>query len=180
MMNTKELSYLSILFLSLLFLQAAPVNAHTPASINLDYNFGTQILTVEVSHGVTDPNSHFVIRIVVEKNSMEFTTRDFTSQPLTSGTTETFDVPTVDGDVLRVTASCNFVGDAVNSITVSDTSTTATTTDTTTTTTDTTTTTSGSTTSPTPPAGIDSTVVIIAVVAGIVVILVIVAGVRRR
>ena len=175
MMNRKKLSYLGILFLSVLFLQAAPVNAHTPASIILDYDFGTQVLTVQVSHSVTDPNSHFVIQIVVEKNSVEFITRDFTSQPSTSGITETFDVPGVEGDVLRVTASCNFVGDAVDSITVSDPSTT-----TTTTTSTETTTTSGSTTSPTPPAGMDSTVVIIAVVGGIGVILVVVAGIRRR
>ena len=166
MMNKKKLSFLSILFLSVLFLQAAPVNAHTPASIILDYDFGTQVLTVQVSHSVTDPNSHFIIQIVVEKNSVEFITRDFTSQPSTSGITETFDVPAVEGDVLRVTASCNFVGDAVDSFTVSESSTTTTTTDTTT---------------PPPNGGtIDMTLIIAVAVVAIGIIAVVFALIRRR
>ena len=128
MMNTKKLSYLSILFLSLLFLQASPVNAHAPSSVTLDYDFGTQVLTVEVDHGVGDVNTHYIIQIVVEKNSVEFTTRDYTVQDTTSGMSDTFDVPAVDGDVLRVIATCNAIGEHVNTIAVSDPSITITTT----------------------------------------------------
>jgi hypothetical protein len=182
-MKSTQLSYLSLLLLAVMFVQVVPVAAHTPASVSLDYNFQTQVLTVDVSHGVTDTGSHFIIQIVVEKNSMEFTTRSYTSQSSTTGMTDTFNVPAADGDVLRVTASCNFVGDAVNSLTVSDPSMTTTTTTNPSTTTDTTTTdttTTGSTTSPTPPTGMDSTVIIIAAVAGIGIIMVILVLVKRR
>ncbi len=172
-MNRKKLSYLSILFLSVLFLQAASVNAHAPASIDLEYDFETQVLTVQVSHPVSNPSGNYIIQIVVEKNSVEFTTRDYTSQPTTAGMSDTFDVPAIDGDVLTVTAVCNIVGQDTNSVTVSDPSSTTTTPDTTTPTTD------GSTTSPTPPAGMDSTLIIVAAVAGIGIIILAVVFVKR-
>jgi hypothetical protein len=170
MMDRKRSLFLSMLFFSLLLLQVAPVNAHAPASIDLDYDFGTQVLTVQVSHSVPDPNSHYIIQIVVEKNSVEFTTRDFTSQPSTSGITEMFDVSAVDGDVLRVTASCNFVGDLVDSITVSDPA--ATTTDTTT----------EPTTTPTNGDGfpISMPLLIAVVVVALGVVLVVVILLKRR
>ena len=165
MMNTKKLSYLSILFLSLLFLQASPVNAHAPSSVTLDYDFGTQVLTVEVDHGVGDVNTHYIIQIVVEKNSVEFTTRDYTAQDTTSGMSDTFDVPTVDGDVLRVIATCNAIGQHANTITVSDPSITTTTT----------------TTGTASPTGMDTTTVaILAAIIGIGIILLVVASVKRR
>jgi hypothetical protein len=182
-MNKRKFSYLSILFLSVLFLQAASVNAHAPASIDLEYDFETQVLTVQVSHSVTNPSGNYIIQIVVEKNSVEFTTRDYTSQPTTAGMSDTFDVPAIDGDVLTVTAVCNIVGQDTNSVTVSDpsstTTTTTTTTDTTTSTSTETTTTSGSTTSPTPPAVMDSTLIVVAVVAGIGIIVLAVVFVKR-
>jgi len=177
MMNKKRLSYLSILFLSLLFLQAAPVNAHTPGSVTLDYDFGTQVLTVQVAHGVSNVDTHYIIQIIVEKNSVEFTTRDYTTQDTTVGMSDTFDVPAVHGDVISVRAFCNGIGDRTASVTVSDPSAT-----TTTTTTDSTTpTTGGSTTSPTPPTGMDSiTVAILAAVIGVGIILLVVVFAKRR
>jgi hypothetical protein len=178
MMTRTRLSYLSILFLSVLFLQVAPVNAHGPSAVHLDYDFGTQILTADVSHSTGTPSTHYIIEIIVEKNSAEFTTRDYTSQPSTSNIVDTFDVPAVHGDVLRVTAFCNIAGQLTESITVIDPSVTTTTTTTTDTTT-TTTTSGGSTTSPTPPADMDLTLVIIAGVAGVAIIIIAVVFVKR-
>ena len=184
-MNKMRLAYLSVLLLTVLFLQAAPVSAHAPAAIGLDYDFGTQVLTVDVSHGTTDPDNHYIIQIIVEKNSVEFMTKDYTSQPSTTSITDTFDVPAVDGDVLSVTAFCNLAGQHTESITVSDPSSTTTTTTTTTSTTTTTTTTSsetttdGTTTSPTPPFGMDSTLVIFAIGAVAVVIILVIVYVKR-
>lgn len=182
-MNKMRLAYLSVLLLTVLFLQAAPVSAHAPAAIGLDYDFGTQVLTVDVSHGTTDPDNHYIIQIIVEKNSVEFMTKDYTSQPSTTSITDTFDVPAVDGDVLSVTAFCNLAGQHTESITVSDPSSTTTTTTTSTTTTTTTTssetTTDGTTTSPTPPFGMDSTLVIFAIGAVAVVIILVIVYVKR-
>ena len=141
------------------------MNAHAPSSVTLDYDFGTQVLSVEVAHGVSDADTHYIIQIVVEKNSVEFTTRDYTVQDTTSGMSDTFDVPAVDGDVLRVIATCNAIGEHVNTIAVSDPSITITTT----------------TTGKTSPAGMDTTTVaIIAAIIGIGIIFLVVASVKRR
>ncbi|MHA2076630.1 MAG: hypothetical protein ACXAB0_00060 [Candidatus Thorarchaeota archaeon] len=171
MMTRTRLSYLSILFLSVLFLQAAPVNAHGPSAVHLDYDFGTQVLTVDVSHSTGTPGTHYIVEIIVEKNSVEFTSRDYTSQPSTSNIVDTFDVSAVHSDVLTVTAFCNIAGQLTESITVIDPSATTTTTDTTTS--------GGSTTSPTPPADLDLTLVIIAGAAGVVIIIIAVVFVKR-
>jgi hypothetical protein len=159
-------------------MQAALVDAHGPSTVHLDYDFGTQVLTVDVSHNVGDPNSHYINQIVVEKNSAHFMTKDYTSQPSISNIVDTFNVPAVDGDVLTVTAYCNSIGSFTESITISDPS--STTTTTTTTETTTTTTTGGSTTSPTSPAGLNLTLVTIASAAGVVIILIAVVFVKRR
>ncbi|MHA1576133.1 MAG: hypothetical protein ACTSU3_02110, partial [Candidatus Thorarchaeota archaeon] len=133
-MTRKSTSLFCILFVSLLISQAAPVRAHTPGPITVEYDFDTQVLTVEVTHSVSDVNTHYIIQIVVEKNSVEFTTRDYTSQQSTTGMSDTFDVPAVDGDQLRVTASCSISGQIVGTVTVTESTTTPTTTPTSTTT----------------------------------------------
>ncbi|MHA2024637.1 MAG: hypothetical protein ACW98U_01955, partial [Candidatus Thorarchaeota archaeon] len=115
--------------------------------------------------------THYIVEIIVEKNSVEFTSRDYTSQPSTSNIVDTFDVSAVHSDVLTVTAFCNIAGQLTESITVIDPSATTTTTDTTTS--------GGSTTSPTPPADLDLTLVIIAGAAGVVIIIIAVVFVKR-
>ncbi|MHA1949813.1 MAG: hypothetical protein ACW987_08075 [Candidatus Thorarchaeota archaeon] len=183
-MTSKSLAFVGILFLSLFLIQAAPVDAHGPSNVHLGYDFGTQVLSVDVSHSTGDPSTHYIVQIIVEKNSVQFTTRDYTSQPSSSNIVDTFDVPAVDGDVLTVTAFCNIAGQLSDSITVSDpsstTTTDTTTTSTTSTSTETTTTTDdGSTTSPPPPGDLDLTLVILAGAAGVVVIIIVVAFVKR-
>lgn len=165
------------------------MSAHGPSEVHLDYNFGTQVLTVDVSHNTVNPSTHYIVQIIVEKNSVVFTTRDYTSQPSSASIIDTFNVPADDGDVLRVTAICNLAGQLSESITVSDPSaTTTTTTDTTTTTTDSTTTTdttdtttgSVSTTPTAPPTDMDSNFVILAVGAGAAIIIIFVVAVVKR
>ncbi|MFX1607109.1 MAG: hypothetical protein ACFFDD_14540 [Promethearchaeota archaeon] len=176
-MTRTNLVFLGILFLSLMFIRAAPVAAHGPSAVHLDYDFETQVLTVDVSHNVANPNTHYIIQIVIEKNSAHFMTRDYTSQPSTTNIVDTFDVPAVDGDLLTVTAYCNSVGSFTESITVTDSS--ATTTTEPTTTTSTTTTQDGTPTNPTTPAGMDITLVLVAGAAGVVIIIVAFAFTKR-
>ncbi len=174
-MVRKKTALLCVIFVSLLVvLKAAPVSAHAPGSVTLDYDFDTQVLTVQVAHSVANVNTHYIIQIIVLKNSIEFTTRAYSFQDSTSGMSDTFDVPAVDGDVLRVTAICNGFGEWVSTVTVSDPSIT------TTTTTSGTTGTTGTTT-PTSPTGMDSTTVaIFAAGIGIGIILLVVVFVKRR
>ncbi|MHA1864290.1 MAG: hypothetical protein ACTSWA_11025 [Candidatus Thorarchaeota archaeon] len=128
------------LFVTILFTnQPITVDAHTPALITLEYDFDLQELTVTISHSVSDINTHYIYEIVVEKNSVLFTTESYTSQSSTSGMSDTISVPAVDGDILSATAKCSISGQISGQVTVVDPTTTSssTTTSTSTTTTDT-------------------------------------------
>jgi hypothetical protein len=127
-----------IVLVSAILLASQPVNvsAHNPSLVALDYDLGTETLTVTVSHAVpvSDLSFHYIFRIVVEKNSVQFISRNYTSGDNTiSGTADTFSVPAVDGDVLVATAYCTLAGVKSGQMTVStstDTTTTGTNTDT--------------------------------------------------
>lgn len=149
-------SFLMIMIL----IQGITVNAHTPASVNLSYDFSSQVLTVQVSHSVADVNTHYIYQVVVEKNSVVILTRDYTTQNTTSGMSATYNIPAAHNDVLRVTAKCIISGQNSNQITVADPA------------------------SPTPTNGgqfyLDMIVFIAVAVVAIVVILVVVLFLKRR
>jgi hypothetical protein len=164
------------LVLAVALIMANPVMAHTPADLTLEYDFGTQTLTVTVSHSVGDTSTHYIESITILKNDVEYTSRDYNTQDTTSGMSDTFSVDAVDGDVLQATAVCSIAGSVTRQITV----TAPTTTSTDTTTTETTTTSTTSTT----PTGDDNQFLLmggIAAAIGIIgILLVAVVIVRRR
>jgi hypothetical protein len=170
-MNRKKLAIFGV-FLALMFIQASPVNAHTPSNIVVVYDFPTQELSVTVTHGVTDVNTHYIAQIVVEKNSVQVDSEAYTSQESTTGMSETFSISAVDGDTFRVTATCSISGNIVGMHVVSDPSATETTT--TTTSPDTTTTPSNGGTP------MDMTLTIAVVVVAIGVVAVVFVFIRRR
>jgi desulfoferrodoxin (superoxide reductase-like protein) len=142
-------------------LSTMPVVAHAPASMTLDYNWDTQTLSVTISHSVSDPNSHYIQTIIIYKNDAMVHTESYTSQDSTSGGSDTFNIATVDGDVLRVWANCSISGFIEETITVSESGTTP-------------------TTAPPPPPGINSTTIILVVVVVLGLIFVLFAIMRRR
>lgn len=109
-------SFLAIMIL----VQGTPVNAHTPGPMNLSYDFTSQELTVTVTHDVADVNTHYIIQVIVEKNSVEYLTRDYTSQNTTSGMSAIYSVTAVHGDVLSVRAICSVSGQVTGQTTVVD------------------------------------------------------------
>jgi hypothetical protein len=162
MMNRRKLLILG-LFLAMMFIHVAPVNAHTPGPMTLDYDFGTQVLSVTISHSVADVNTHYIIQVVVEKNSVEVLTKDYTNQNTTSTFSATYALPATHGDVLSVTAICSVSGQATDEVTVVDPAVTTTTT-------------------PPPNGGtpMDMTLIIAGAVITIGVIAVVFAVMRRR
>ncbi|TFH05494.1 MAG: hypothetical protein E4H14_12630 [Candidatus Thorarchaeota archaeon] len=92
----------------LLACQPIGVQAHSPESMTLEYDWETQVLTVYIEHHVSDPLTHYISEITVYKNSglNEVAYRDYENQTTTSGMSDTFEITTLHGDVLIVTASC--------------------------------------------------------------------------
>jgi hypothetical protein len=116
--------------LSLLVMTSSPllVAAHSPSSMSLEYDFGTQILTVTISHTVTNPASHYIENITVYKNDVKVASRLYTSQADSTTASDTISITAEDGDVLRVWAECVQGGTVQNTLTVSEVPTTTTTT----------------------------------------------------
>lgn len=119
MIDMKRIVILSV-FLGLILVQAVPIAANNPDAIDLDYDFGTQTLTVEITHFVVDVVSHRIDTIIIEKNSVLVTTRSYASQDSTTGMSDTFSITAVHGDVIRVDANCSQVGGIEGTITVID------------------------------------------------------------
>lgn len=107
---------------------ATPVQAHAPANMVLVYNFEPQTLDVTVLHSVADVNTHYIARIIINKNGTFFMDRNYTSQTSTSGMSDIFTIPTEAGDVLQVIAICSIFGQITREITASETTTPGTTT----------------------------------------------------
>ncbi|MGD9396581.1 MAG: hypothetical protein PVJ05_09160 [Candidatus Thorarchaeota archaeon] len=109
-----------VLLAIMILFQGTPVTAHSPNSMDLSYDFTSQVLTIEVSHSVSDVNTHYIYQVVVEKNSVEVLTRDYTTQNSTSGMSATYTIAADHGDVLSVTAKCIQSGQLTRQITVVD------------------------------------------------------------
>lgn len=95
------------------------VTAHSPSSMDLDYNIVEQQLEVSISHIVSDPNMHYVENVLVMVNTVQLVNNDYTSQPSSSSFTYMYNVSAEEGDEIEVIASCNVGGDILEIITIS-------------------------------------------------------------
>lgn len=138
-------------------LSSMPVAAHTPSNMTLEYDWDTQTLSVDIAHPVSDPATHHIQTIIVYKNDVMVHTESYTTQSSTSGASDTFNIPAVDGDVLRVWANCSISGFIERTVTANE----------------------PGTTTP-PPPGFDSTTIILVVVVVLGLIFVLFAIMRRR
>ncbi|MBU7016250.1 MAG: hypothetical protein HXS44_01980 [Theionarchaea archaeon] len=99
-----------VVILLAFLVSAAPVLAHAPSSMELEYDTDSQTLKAVLTHRVSDPYTHYVFRIEIWKNGQSFETVEFAYQPTDSTFFYAFDIPTEEGDLLRVTADCNLGG----------------------------------------------------------------------
>ncbi|TFG31323.1 hypothetical protein EU528_06425 [Candidatus Thorarchaeota archaeon] len=166
MSRRKSLILLGIISVLFLASKGMVAEAHTPGPIVLEYNIGTGVLTVTVTHSTSDVNSHYIYEIVVEKNSVQVDIKTYTNQSSSSQVVETFSVAAVAGDVLRASAKCSVSGQISGEITVPSTTTT-------------TTTSTSATTSTTPDYTIIAILTATAIIAiGIVLVLLVIIGRR--
>lgn len=106
-------------FLILLFLFCgllSQASAHAPSEMTLDYDVDTHMLTVTLTHSVSDPTLHFVFRIDIEKNGSPVFSEEYSNQPTTSEFSYSFGVDAMPGDTLDVMAWCNLGGSITGSI----------------------------------------------------------------
>ncbi len=120
-MKSKMKYFLLVLVFSLsAIIITSSVSAHPPTSLDLQYDFGTQTLEVTVSHTVSDNTTHYILDIVISVNNVLNQTEAYSVQDTTSQHQDTFTVPTVHGDIIKVEAICNVAGSLTDTITVQD------------------------------------------------------------
>ncbi|MCE7741041.1 MAG: hypothetical protein GOP50_01160 [Candidatus Heimdallarchaeota archaeon] len=114
----KQIILLMIISLSIFFI--GQTQAHSPASIEIEYNFDTDILTVRVNHIVSDPDTHYINQIDVWVNDVFNTTETYSRQFETTFQIDTFNITANQGDVIKIKAFCNVSGSLIDEFTLQD------------------------------------------------------------
>ncbi|HOO90759.1 MAG TPA: hypothetical protein PLA74_08035 [Syntrophales bacterium] len=106
-----------VCFLAISLLPAA-AQAHGPKEVVLNYDSGSQTLSVTISHSVSNPQSHYIKEVAITKNGNTLGTYAYKGQPDPSSFTYTYIVEAKKGDTLIVTATCNYIGSKTKELTV--------------------------------------------------------------
>ena len=110
-----------ILALFTLTLLLAPgAGATPPSAMSLHYDRNAGLLSVTITHATLDVRTHYIREVAVSLNGQMLNDSHYTSQPDPDTFTYTFPVVAHPGDVLEATATCNLIGSASRSITVTD------------------------------------------------------------
>ena len=99
--------FLSIFFIIFLSIASVNARAHPPSGMTVDYNSSTDILTVDITHGVEDNTTHYVISVIVSVNGSIVQSHAYTSQPDIAFFTYEYTVVTNEGSTIKVTATCS-------------------------------------------------------------------------
>ncbi|MBW2558857.1 MAG: hypothetical protein JRD69_08520 [Deltaproteobacteria bacterium] len=96
-------------FLSIFFCPAA-IYAHGPGDVTLNYASDSHILSVTISHSVSNPQKHYIKKITITKNGKPLETYEYKSQPDPSPFTYTYSIEAKKGDTLKVKVKCKYFG----------------------------------------------------------------------
>jgi hypothetical protein len=118
-MRKKSIIYGTSLFFLMVFLLSTTSLANSPSSMTLEYDNDTEVLTVSITHTVSNPATHFIESVTIEVNSVIIDTFLYTSQPTSSLFTYVYNNISANfGDTIEVSAICNLVGSITRSIQV--------------------------------------------------------------
>jgi desulfoferrodoxin (superoxide reductase-like protein) len=108
-----------ILMAFAIMIAPSDVDAHAPESMELSYDYFTQILNVTIQHTSTPatPN-HYINNIEVFKNNISVIQETYTEQSDLRDLYYEFEVFAEDGDILKAIATCSRVGEDEAEITV--------------------------------------------------------------
>ena len=108
-------SVILMLALCLAFFIGQAAHAHPPKSVSLKLQGSA--LTVNVEHGVNDPQKHYVYRIIVYVNDKVAAQKEYTSQPNAQGLSDTFNLGSVPaGANVKAEAFCVIMGSTTGSM----------------------------------------------------------------
>jgi hypothetical protein len=110
--------FVLVLCILTLMLLVATVTAHPPSDMTLQYQSGE--LEVTITHGVADPNVHYVYRVTVSVNGVPVDAFLYASQPSETRFSYRYPVQTTPGDTIEVAAYCNIAGSVTRQLAVGE------------------------------------------------------------
>jgi hypothetical protein len=106
----KPVLIISIVCLMICAACPTTANAHRPGSVTLAYNIDTKVLSVTISHSVSNPEKHYVDKVKIAVNGGLTKTVEYTSQPDNVTFTYQYSIEATEGDELKVRAECSYFG----------------------------------------------------------------------
>ncbi|MFX1503732.1 MAG: hypothetical protein ACFFDH_22415, partial [Promethearchaeota archaeon] len=118
-MSKKKFIFFPGLFLIILIsMTTVNTKAHNPSNMSLSYDSNTKVLSVSITHTVTNPSSHYIEYVLIRVNGSTVLNQIYTSQPSTSSFTYDYNITAGDRATIQVTASCSISGSITRSITI--------------------------------------------------------------
>jgi hypothetical protein len=100
-----------LLSLVLLCLPFASAKAHPPSQIDPSYNVQTKIVSADIKHNVSDPQKHYINKVVVYLNKKVIAEKKYTNQvSMTDQLFESLPLDLKAGDIIKIKATCNILG----------------------------------------------------------------------
>lgn len=111
---------ITALFLSLWVILGHPLNAYAtpPQDVKISYDYHSHTLKVTITHKTLSQNYHYIKYVEIKKNGAVVSNNKYDNQPDPETFTYTYDLPSVEGDTLEVTASCNIWGSKTTTLVI--------------------------------------------------------------
>jgi desulfoferrodoxin (superoxide reductase-like protein) len=107
-----------LILLILCCLYPATSFATSPQDMKLEYDVGTQMLAVTITHPSSFPNYHYIKYVEIKKDGADVMKNTYKNQPDTDTFAYTYKVPAAEGETLEVTATCSVNGYKTVNLTV--------------------------------------------------------------
>lgn len=108
-----------IILTTISILLFAAVFAHAPSAVKISYNKADKVLNIEVTHKVSNVESHYIDIITIWVNDVEKEVIKPTRQTAKEKHSLEYNIGALkQGDVVKVTANCNKMGRRTASITI--------------------------------------------------------------
>ncbi|MEN6376319.1 MAG: hypothetical protein ABFD75_16250 [Smithella sp.] len=108
--------WLFLTLFALLLISPLPAFANSPTDVQLTYLDKEQSLQVTITHKSFVPNSHYIAKVEIQKNSEKPLVYEYKLQPDKETFTYTYKLPLNKGDRVEVKAICNLFGSRSGSL----------------------------------------------------------------
>ena len=93
--------------------------AHAPSDIDVNFNAGTRVLSLTITHQVADSTTHYVKEVKIRQGNNTFSESEYSSQPSPDTFTYTYPIPSDVTGIIEVKAECSIGGEKTKALAIS-------------------------------------------------------------